>query len=87
MLGMRVASVGPGTAELVMDVREDMINGWGICHGGLVAALADSANDATEIKGRKLRQMVASTREAIVKRVPPPIPAYLTHPRLSRNAL
>jgi acyl-CoA thioesterase len=43
MLGMSVLSVGAGTATLSMIVREDMINGWGLCHGGLVAALADSA--------------------------------------------
>jgi len=43
MLGMEVVSVGPGTATLTMTVREDMINGWELCHGGLIAALADSA--------------------------------------------
>jgi acyl-CoA thioesterase len=43
MLGMRVVSVGPGTAVVSMTVRADMVNGWQLCHGGLVAALADSA--------------------------------------------
>ncbi len=43
MLGMEVVSVGPGTASLSMTVREDMINGWDLCHGGLIASLADSA--------------------------------------------
>ncbi len=43
MLGMTVAAVGPGEATLEMTVRPDMINGWQLCHGGLVAALADSA--------------------------------------------
>ena len=43
MLGMEIVSVGPGTATLAMRVREDMINGWDLCHGGIVAALADSA--------------------------------------------
>jgi acyl-CoA thioesterase len=43
MLGMQVRSVGPGTATVAMLVRADMVNGWGLCHGGLVAALADSA--------------------------------------------
>ena len=43
MLGMEVVAVGPGTATLSLTVREDMINGWGLCHGGLVASLADSA--------------------------------------------
>ena len=43
MLGMKIVSVGPGTATVSMEVREDMINGWDLCHGGLVASLADSA--------------------------------------------
>lgn len=43
MLGMTILAVGAGSATVSMTVREDMINGWGLCHGGLVAALADSA--------------------------------------------
>jgi acyl-CoA thioesterase len=43
MLGMQVVAVGPGTATLIMTVREDMLNGHDICHGGLVTTLADSA--------------------------------------------
>lgn len=42
-LGMTVASCGPGRATVSMPVRPDMVNGHGICHGGLVFALADSA--------------------------------------------
>jgi acyl-CoA thioesterase len=42
-LGMRIARVGPGQAELTMTVRGDMVNGHAICHGGLVFTLADSA--------------------------------------------
>ena len=42
-LGMKVASVGPGHAELVMPVRADMLNGHAICHGGFIFTLADSA--------------------------------------------
>lgn len=43
MLGMEVVAVGPGTARVTMTVRDDMVNGWGTCHGGLLATLADSA--------------------------------------------
>ncbi len=43
MLGMRILAVGPGTAEVAMAVRADMVNGWDLAHGGLVASLADSA--------------------------------------------
>jgi acyl-CoA thioesterase len=42
-MGMEILAVGPGTATLRMTVREDMLNGYAICHGGLVATLADSA--------------------------------------------
>jgi acyl-CoA thioesterase len=42
-LGMRVEAIGPGTATLTMTVREDMLNGHDLCHGGLIATLADSA--------------------------------------------
>jgi acyl-CoA thioesterase len=43
MLGMQVTAVTPGAATVSMRVREDMVNGWDVCHGGLIAALADSA--------------------------------------------
>ncbi len=42
-LGMRVVDVLPGTAKVTMTVREDMVNGHGIAHGGFVFSLADSA--------------------------------------------
>src|SRR6476661_8138840 len=42
-LGMSIDSVGPGTATLRMAVREDMVNGHSIGHGGLTFTLADSA--------------------------------------------
>ena len=42
-LGMRIAKIAPGFAELTMTVRHDMVNGHAICHGGFVFTLADSA--------------------------------------------
>ena len=42
-LGMRVLEVRPGYARLAMKVRDDMVNGHRICHGGLIFTLADSA--------------------------------------------
>jgi acyl-CoA thioesterase len=42
-LGMTVAAVSPGHAELSMTVRADMLNGHAICHGGFIFTLADSA--------------------------------------------
>ena len=43
LLGLRVESVGLGRAVVSMPVRADMLNGFRICHGGLVATLADTA--------------------------------------------
>jgi acyl-CoA thioesterase len=42
-LGMRILEVRPGYARLSMTVREDMVNGHKLCHGGLIFTLADSA--------------------------------------------
>jgi len=42
-LGMEVEAIGPGSARISMTVRADMLNGFAICHGGLIATLADTA--------------------------------------------
>lgn len=42
-LGMRLVEVGPGRAVVSMTVRDDMVNGHDIGHGGLTFTLADSA--------------------------------------------
>lgn len=42
-LGMRIVSLGAGSARLEMTVRDDMLNGHAICHGGFITTLADSA--------------------------------------------
>ena len=42
-LGMELLSVAPGRATLSMTVREDMVNGHAIGHGGFTFTLADSA--------------------------------------------
>ena len=42
-LGMRLDAIAPGRARMSMTVRRDMVNGFKVCHGGLIATLADSA--------------------------------------------
>jgi acyl-CoA thioesterase len=42
-MGMQVVEIGPGRSVLRMAVRDDMVNGHAICHGGLMATLADSS--------------------------------------------
>jgi acyl-CoA thioesterase len=41
-LGMTLDHVAPGTARMSMTVTERMVNGHGMCHGGLIFTLADS---------------------------------------------
>jgi acyl-CoA thioesterase len=68
MLGMQVAAIGPGSATLVMTVRDDMLNGHDLCHGGLIATLADSAfafacnayNEVTVASGFDLNLMAGA---------------------------
>lgn len=43
MLGMEALEVAPGRGSVRMVVRADMVNGHDLCHGGVIAALADSA--------------------------------------------
>jgi acyl-CoA thioesterase len=42
-LGMSLDEVGPGSAKVSMTVTPQMVNGHGICHGGFIFTLADSA--------------------------------------------
>ncbi len=42
-LGMVLEQVGPGMARMSMRVTERMVNGHGMCHGGLIFTLADSS--------------------------------------------
>jgi acyl-CoA thioesterase len=42
-LGMRLDEVKPGAARMSMRVTADMVNGQGVCHGGLIFSLADSS--------------------------------------------
>lgn len=41
-LGIRLLEIRPGYARMTMVIREDMVNGHHICHGGLIFTLADS---------------------------------------------
>lgn len=41
--GIEVIKAEPGDAIVTMTVRRDMLNGFGITHGGMVFAMADTA--------------------------------------------
>jgi phenylacetic acid degradation protein PaaD len=42
-LGIEVLMLRAGQVRISMQVRADMANGHGICHGGMIFSLADSA--------------------------------------------
>jgi acyl-CoA thioesterase len=42
-LGMAIAESESGSAAVTMTVQPSMANGYGVCHGGLIFALADTA--------------------------------------------
>lgn len=41
-MGMELVAVGEGTCTLRMTVRPEMLNGFGVAHGGITFSLADS---------------------------------------------
>ena len=42
-LGIELEEIKPGFAKMSMSVRADMLNGHGICHGGYIFTLSDTA--------------------------------------------
>jgi acyl-CoA thioesterase len=42
-LGVEILEVRPGRVAIRMTVRPEMTNGFGVCHGGVTFAFADSA--------------------------------------------
>ena len=42
-LGVEILEVAPGRTVIRMTVRPEMCNGFGVCHGGVTFAFADSA--------------------------------------------
>ena len=42
-LGLTVSDLRPGHCVTQMTIRQEMVNGFGVCHGGVTYSLADSA--------------------------------------------
>ena len=59
-LGIAVDTIEPGGAVCRMTVRDDMVQGHGTCHGGIVFTLADTAFVAPGHAGEVL---IATARE------------------------
>jgi acyl-CoA thioesterase len=42
-MGIAITDLAPGTCTLQAQIQPNMLNGFGICHGGITFSLADSA--------------------------------------------
>ena len=42
-LGIEVDAISKGSCQLSMTIRQEMLNGFGIAHGGITYSIADSA--------------------------------------------
>lgn len=42
-MGIEILNSNPGYVQISMKIRKEMVNGFGICHGGITFSLADSA--------------------------------------------
>jgi len=42
-LGIEVDAISEGSCQLSMTIRQEMLNGFGIAHGGITYSIADSA--------------------------------------------
>ena len=53
-LGIEIMEIGVGTCTISMTVRPEMVNGYGVAHGGITFSFADSAFAfASNSHGRK----------------------------------
>jgi acyl-CoA thioesterase len=67
-LGVEILSCDAGTAVLTMKVTAQMLNGFGIAHGGITYALADSAL-AFASNGHGIQAVSIETSISHVKKV------------------
>ena len=65
-LGIELLEIGTGTCKLKMTVRKEMLNGFGIAHGGITYSLADSAFAfASNSQGKKAVSIETSINHVV----------------------
>lgn len=65
-LGIELVEIGVGSSTLKMTVREEMLNGMGIAHGGITYSLADSAFAfASNSRGKKAVSIETSINHVV----------------------
>jgi len=65
-LGIERVAIGPGSCTLCMTVRDEMLNGFAIAHGGITYSLADSclafASNSHGIQAVSVETSISHTR-------------------------
>ncbi|MEQ1746076.1 MAG: hydroxyphenylacetyl-CoA thioesterase PaaI [Saprospiraceae bacterium] len=85
-MGMELVAVGPGTCTLRMEVRSEMLNGFGVAHGGITFSLADSAFAfACNSHGRHAVSIHCSIEHAAPVRAGDVLTATATEENLGNN--
>jgi acyl-coenzyme A thioesterase PaaI-like protein len=66
-LGLEIIDVAPGRVRIVMTVRPDMVNGHGMCHGGIYDVCVTKASGETvaHFRGRCSRLRVSTPQRNI----------------------
>ena len=65
-LGVELLDIGIGNCKLKMTVRKEMLNGFGIAHGGITYSLADSAFAfASNSQGKKAVSIETSINHVV----------------------
>ena len=65
-LGVELLDIGIGSCKLKMTVRKEMLNGFGIAHGGITYSLADSAFAfASNSQGKKAVSIETSINHVV----------------------
>lgn len=69
-LGIEILDSTPGAVSLRMTVRDEMVNGFGVAHGGITYSLADSALafsvNSHGIKSMSIETSISHTKKVMV---------------------
>lgn len=85
-LGIEIVAIAAGSAELRMTIRPEMVNGFGIAHGGISYSFADSAFAfASNSNGRMAVSLETSISHTAPLRVGDTITARASTETLSRK--
>ena len=82
-----IEEVGDGHARLRMPVRSDMANGHGICHGGIIFLLADTALAYASVTPDQTQTNVASNASIVFTCQLLPLRLRSRYPRCSSSGL